>query len=140
MTDAPNIDTDALVKALLSMGPEAAKRALLRAKGYRTQSRRSAQKPIRQVACERTRLLIKDQLRMLLFGADPHFAHLAGAEMLERDWLTWSPEGWAPGGWVSTGHHHQAEVRRDDHGNVSVKVIPPDAAPFPFWTPVIGNA
>src|SRR5262245_20737804 len=51
----------------------------------REQAERTVAETIRSVNAERTRLLLKDQLRLLVFGDDKDIAKLAAAELLSRD-------------------------------------------------------
>jgi hypothetical protein len=97
-TGAPEVDNADLARALLMISPDAIESEvrpispeiadLLQAHRNAVaieMAERTAQETIREVNRERTRLLVKDQLRMLLRLDDRDIARLAAAEMLSRE-------------------------------------------------------
>lgn len=97
-SDAPEPNTHTLVQALLrlppdeidsvvrTISPEIADLLLdQQAVHAKQMAERTVQDTIKQVNRERTRLLIKDQLRLLAFGEDKGIAQLAAAELLRRE-------------------------------------------------------
>ena len=97
-SDAPEPDALALAQALLRLppnkietavrpiSPEIADLLLNRQQTHaREMAERMVEETIRQVNAERTRLLTKDQLRLLAFGQDKDIAKLAATELLTRE-------------------------------------------------------
>jgi hypothetical protein len=70
----------------------------------REMAERTVAETIKAVNRERTRLLIKDQLRMLLLVEDRDFATLAAAEMLSREPTSQRAVHYANGGIADIGH------------------------------------
>lgn len=96
-TDAPEPDTHELVQALLRLppdeidtavrpiSPEIADLLLAQQQPHaKEMAERTVKETISQINRERTRLLTKDQLRLLAFGEDKDIAKLAAAELLTR--------------------------------------------------------
>lgn len=93
-----NPDAQALAQALLRLppsqidtavrpiSPEIADMLLDQQQAHaREMAERTVQDTIRRVNNERTRLITKDQLRLLVFGNDKDIARLAAAELLTRE-------------------------------------------------------
>lgn len=91
-------DTYALVQALLRLPPDEIDSAVrpisseiadLLLDQQQTHAKqlaeRTVQETIREINRERTRLLTKDQLRLLVFGQDKDIAKLAAIELLTRE-------------------------------------------------------
>ena len=120
----PEPDAKALVHALVAAGPGLVER--VRAISPEIADMLAA---IHRHA-ERTRLLLKDQLRMLVFCGEADFAVLAAAELLERE---------GPATLRAVGGF-EADIGYDDRGDAHVEVRRPGPVAFPWWVPAGGTA
>lgn len=122
-TDAPEPDAHALAQALLRLppdeidtavrpiAPEIADLLLNHQQAHATEmAERTVNDTIREANRGRTRLLIKDQLRLLLFGKDKDIAKLAATELLTREPTSNRTLTHANGNLASIGYGNDGEV------------------------------
>jgi hypothetical protein len=145
-TDAPEPDTDALMQALLRLPPDTIDREIrpiAPAIADCLQAHRSAEnakhahrmftemmREIDRINRERTHLLTKDQLRLLVFGADTDIAQLAAAELLTRE-----P---ASNRTLSHANGDVADIGYANDGSIYAHVY--RAGALDHWLPAIGRA
>jgi hypothetical protein len=136
-------DTDALAQALLRLPPDAIDREvrpispeiadllLERQQAHaKEMAQRTAQETITQVNRERTRLLSKDQLRLLAFSNDKDIANLAAAELLTREPTSNRTLAHANGNLANIGYGNNGDVYVHVH-----RAGAPD-----HWLPTTGKA
>jgi hypothetical protein len=141
--DAPDPDTDALVQALLRLPPDAIDTAvrplsseiadllLNRQQAHaKAMAERMVDDTIKQVNDERTRLLTKDQLRLLVFGDDKDIAKLAAAELLTREPTSNRTLAHANGDIADIGYSNDGDIYVHVH-----RAGAPD-----HWLPTTGKA
>jgi hypothetical protein len=73
-------------------------------------AKRTVQETVRETNRERTRLLTKDQLRLLVFGEDSHISKLAAAELLTREPTSNRTLAHANGDTADIGYDHQGDI------------------------------
>ena len=116
-------DTDALVQALLRLPPDAIDTAvrpispeiadlLLHQQQIHAShmAERTVQETIREANRGHTRLLTKDQLRLLAFGRDEDIAKLAAAELLTREPTSNQTLAHANGDVASIGYGNDGDI------------------------------
>ncbi len=122
---------DAIDTAVRPIAPEIADLLLGHQQAHaREMAERTAQETIREVNRERTRLLIKDQLRMMLLVDDHDIARLAAAELLSREPTSQRTIAYANGNHADTGY--------DATGAVYARIH--QAGPWDYWLPPTGKA
>jgi hypothetical protein len=147
MESATKIDDLSLAQALLRLTPDDVEthvRPIAPELADCIQAHRSAEnakhaqrmyaetmREIDRVNAERTRLLAKDRLRMLLLVEDRDIARLAAAEILSREPASNRTIPYANGG--------LAEIGVDETGTVYAR-INPIARSWDYWLPPTGRA
>jgi len=136
-TDAPDPDPRAVAQALLRPRSRSARSGEMGRTAVDRQQEHAKEMAERMVGetlsyanRERTRLLVKDQLRMLLLFEDQDIAHLAAAELLNREPTSQRTMAYA------NGNH--ADIGYDATGAVYTRIY--QAGPWDYWLPTIGSA
>jgi hypothetical protein len=127
-SDAPEPDTHALVQALPRLppdeidaavrpiAPDIADLLLDQQQAHASEmAKRTVQETIREINRERTRILTKDQLRLLVFGQDKDVAKLAAAELLTREPTSNRTLAHANGDIAGIGYDHDGSIYANVH-------------------------
>jgi hypothetical protein len=122
---------DAIDREVRPLAPEIADILLNQQQAHaKAMAERTVKETIREANRERTRILIKDQLRMLLLFEDPDIAHLAAAELLSREPTSQLTVTYVNGNYADVGY--------DATGAVYIRVY--QAGPWDHWLPATGKA